>query len=249
MNRLPMNQRLALGLGPLCLALLTACGGGEQSAPDSMAQPAAAPTVCGVDAVATSGPETLLFVGDRDLLVNGYPVMMSLLQSPTGYSHPGYPAPLSLPMHDLRAVSPQGHPQANTLDSMGVEMSSPFNAGSVACVSGISRVFNVNGLDLVSWTSQQMPDVPVERLSASAVNGFEFTHNLGDKQATAVFRISRSALVDPDSAAICHITAAGGVDCATPHVSRSTDDQQWELRLPITAPGVYMLSAEPEPLV
>ena len=152
-------------------------------------------------------------------------------------------------MKALRGVSRYGYPQAETTDSMGVEMGSRFAPGTVGCVSGVSRVINVNGVNLVSWVSQKLPEVPVERLTSAAVNGFEFTHNFASTEAMAVFRIHKSAMVDPASAAICHISGASSVDCATPDVRESTDGQQWELRLPITAPGVYMLSAEQEPLV
>lgn len=256
MNNQSIIRRLGLSVSAMGLALLTACGGGGGSSepvaaqpPQQQVPPAASTSLCGVTPTTQTGPEAFNILANQPAQFNGFDSLITLLTSPTGYSYAGVDVKMNVPMKDLRGVTQYGYPEGETTDSMGVEMGSLFAPGAVGCVTGVSRVVNVNGVSLVSWASQQLPEVPVERLSASAVNGFEFTHNFASTQATAVFRIHKSAMVDPASAAICHISAAGSVDCATPDVRESTDGQQWELRLPITAPGVYMLSAAQEPLI
>lgn len=253
MNSQRIIRRLGLSVSTASLAILTACGGGgsepvASSAPQEVI-PAASVSLCGVTPTTQQGPEAFNLMANQPVQINGFDSLITLLTSPTGYSYAGVDVKMSVPMKDLRGVTQYGYPEAETTDSMGVEMGSRFAPGAVGCITGVSRVANVNGVNLVSWASQQLPEVPVERLSASAVNGFEFTHNFASTEATAVFRIHKSAMVDPASATICHIGSTSSVDCATPDVRESTDGQQWELRLPITAPGVYMLSAQQEPLV
>jgi len=251
------SQRIARSLGwtlsTVGLALLAACGGGGGDSPApavvQVATPAVASTVCGITPTAQTGAEAFSIQATQTMQINGFDTQITLLTSPTGYSYAGVDVRLNVPLLDLRNVNQHGYPEAQMLDTMGIEMGSRFAAGAVGCVAGVTRVFDVNGTSLMSWTSQQMPELPLERLTNSAINGFEFINNFDSTQATAVFRISRSTLVDPASAAICHISAAGAVDCATPNVQASTDGQQWEIRRPITEPGVYMLTASPEPLV
>ncbi len=254
MKNPPGTRHLRLALSALMLTLLAACGGGGGSAEDAagekvpLAWPMAESTVCGQLPVAESGPEAYSVRANERVLLNGYEGSVTLLTSPTGYSYAGLEVALNVPMRDLRNVTQTGYPTADPTDSMGVEMGSAFAPGSVGCVAGVSRVFDVNNVHLVSWTSEKLVDVPVERLLGVAVNGFEFTHNFATTEATAVFRMNKSALSDPAAAAICQITFAGEVDCATPDVRDSSDGQQWELRLPMTTPGVYMLTAGLEQL-
>lgn len=253
MQNPPGARHLSLALSALTLTLLAACGGGgsgEDPASERvpLAWPMAESTVCGLSPVAQSGPEAYSVRANERVLLNGYEGSVTVLTSPTGYSYAGLEVTLNVPMKDLRNVTQNGYPTAESTDSMGVEMGSVFAPGSVGCVAGVSRVFDVNNAHLVSWTSERLIDVPVERLLGVAVNGFEFTHNFATTEATAVFRMSKSALTDPAVAAICQISFSGDVDCSTPDVRESSDGQQWELRLPMTTPGVYMLTADPEPL-
>lgn len=245
-------RRLGLILSAAGLALLTACGGGGENAAvaeNPVVAPAAAPTVCGITPVAQQGAEQFHQYADQRMTISGLDVEIALLTSPNGYSYDGLNLSLSLPMKDLRGVMLHGYPEGETQDSMGVEMGSQFAAGSVGCVAGVSRVFEVNGVSLMSWASAQVPSLPVDQLSSVAVNGFEYMHNFGSKEAMAVFRMSKVTLADPSSAAICHIASNSSVDCATPDVRESANGEQWEFRLPITASGVYMLSAEQEQLM
>lgn len=252
MQKPPVPHHLSLALSALVLTLLAACGGGGGEDPAGekvpLAWPMAESTVCGQLPVAQSGPEAYSVRANQSVLLNGYEGSVTLLTSPTGYSYAGLEVALNVPMRDLRNVTQTGYPTADPTDSMGVEMGSAFAPGSVGCVAGVSRVFDVNNVHLVSWTSEKLVDVPVERLLGVAVNGFEFTHNFATTEATAVFRMNKSALSDPAAAAICQITFSGEVDCATPDVRDSSDGQQWELRLPMTTPGVYMLTASLEHL-
>ncbi|MGI9216357.1 MAG: hypothetical protein ACR2JA_05085, partial [Hydrogenophaga sp.] len=97
-----------------------------------------------------------------------------------------------------------------------------------------------------SWTSAVLINVPVGSLSATAVNGFEYTHNFSEKPATAVFNMSKSALSDSSSVRICHVDRVGTVSCEAPAITG--DDPQWTFKSPITNPGLYLLSASEEPL-
>ena len=111
-----------------------------------------------------------------------------------------------------------------------------FAAGSVGCVTGISRVIDIGTEGapnyLLSWTSAVLPNVPVGSLPNEAVNGFEYTHNFANKDAYAVFRVSKSVLTDINSAQVCHVNRHGAVDCQTPAVTE--EDQQWVLKRAIS---------------
>ncbi len=251
MNRSPIKSSLALSLSTLMLALLTACGGGGDASvavTDPQAQPAAVPTVCGVSAVPTTGAEAYNVVADQTLLVSGVETQMRLLTSPTGYSYGALTVDLALPLEDLREVFSQGYSPQATTDRMGVEMGSAFAAGSVGCVTGISRVIDIGTEGapnyLLSWTSAVLPDVPVGSLPNEAVNGFEYTHNFTNKDAYAVFRVSKSVLTDINSAQVCHVNRNGAVDCRTPAVT--DEGQQWVLKRAISESGIYLLSATRE---
>lgn len=259
MNSQCIIRRLGITFSAMGLALLTACGGGGAdespvasapvAAPAPVVAPATTTPLCGVTPVEQQGPESFSVLANQSMEINGFDARITLLSSPTGYSYAGVDVSLSVPMKDLRGVMQHGYPEADTQDSMGVEMGSRFAPGSVGCVTGVTRVFNVNGATLMSWASAEVPNLPVDQLTSQAVNGFEYVHNFETTEATAVFRMSKVALADPASASICHIAAGGAVDCSTPDVRESADGQRWELRLPITSPGVYMLSANHEQLV
>lgn len=254
MKRHTINSRLALSLSTLMLALLTACGGGGGDsnpvvgAPDPLAQPVAAHTVCGVDSTpvaVAAGAERLDIVDNQTWSINGVDVPIRLLTSLTGYPYDVGSQTLSLPMDDLRAVRIHGYTPSETNNSMGVEMGSTFAAGSVGCINSVSRITDNGTQDspnyLVSWTSAMLTDVPVGSLPDAAINGFEYTHNFTDKPATAVFRISKDTLANTGSAQICHIKASGSVDCAAPVVT--DDGAQWTLQRSISESGIYVLSA------
>lgn len=259
MNRSsPLTARLALSLSTLTLALLTACGGGGDGAPvvgssDSPVQPASAPTVCGIvptPVTVAAGLERLDIVYDLTTEINSVEMPMRLLTSLTGYPYDIGTQSLALPLEDLREVMTHGYIPTETTDRMGVELDSTFAAGSVGCVTGVSRVNN-NGTEaspnyLLSWTSASPTNVPVGSLPGTAVNGFEYTHNFTDKPATAVFRLSKSLLSDSSATAvqICHVNRTGAISCEAPSVT--SDDQQWTFKRAITESGVYLLSAPME---
>lgn len=246
-------SQLARCVSASVLVVLTACGGGGeeasvQTAP-SQATATAASTVCGQVPAAQQGPEAFNVLANQTLLVNGANVQMTLLTSPTGYSFAGVPVTMNLPLFDLREVALHGYPASDNGDSMGVESGSLFAPGSVSCVTGVSRVFDVGGSQLVSWTSQNIPSLPIELLTSTAINGFEYTHNFASTNATAVFRISKAAMSNPSAATICHIVSSGSVNCSAADWSESSDGLRWELRRSLVESGVYMLTAPPETLV
>ncbi|WP_310567447.1 hypothetical protein [Hydrogenophaga sp.] len=258
MNRKPLTSRLALSLSTLTLALLTACGGGGDGAPvvgssDSPVQPASAPTICGVVATpvtVATGLERLDIVYDLTTEINSVEMPMRLLTSLTGYPYDVGTQSLALPLEDLRDVMTHSYTPTETNDRMGVELGSRFAAGSVGCVTGVSRVNNTGSEAspnyLLSWTSAMLTDLPVGSLPGTAVNGFEYTHNFTDKPATAVFRLSKSQLGDSSAVQICHVNRTGAISCEAPVVT--SDDQQWTFKRAITESGVYLLSAPVEPL-
>lgn len=247
MNRLPLNNRIGLSLGSMCLALLTACGGGGDPAEPiqtgALVQPASDTTVCGVEPAAGTGPQSHSVVSDQTLLVHGYDVLMTRLTSPNGFPAGGQPIALRLAMQDLRDVTFTGFTPTVTGNRMGVEVDSALVPGSVACVLGVSRV-NDNGSSLLlSWASEAMPNLAVGQLPTQPVNGFEYIHNLASANATAVFTIAKADLADPAGVSVCHISDAG-VTCNVPTVVDATSD--WTFRLPISQPGVYMMAAAAE---
>jgi hypothetical protein len=253
MNRSSFTSRLALALSTLTLAMLTACGGGSEApvevvAPNPQALPAAVPTLCGVQAVATSGVESFNVLANQTAELNGFATQVTVLTSPAGYSYAGATATMLVPMQDMREVLYHGYTELATPDRMGIEMGSLLAPGSVGCVAGVTRVADVGTAGapnlLVSWASEQLPNLPVDRLPSQAINGFEFINNFADTRATAVFSMSKSLLVDAGSVQICHVGISGTVNCFTPSVTDS--GQQWTFRLPISQPGVYMLSAPRE---
>lgn len=247
MNRLSLNNRIGLGLSSMCLALLTACGGGGDPAETiqtgALAQPASVTTVCGVEPVAGTGPQSHNIVADQTLLVHGYDVLMTRLTSPNGFPAGGDPIALRLAMQDLRDVTFSGYTPTPTSNRMGVEVGSELAAGSVACVLGVSRVTDNGSSSLVSWASDAIPNLPVGQLLSQPVNGFEYIHNLTSANATAVFTVAKADLAVAIGVSVCHI-GSGGVACNVPTVVDAGSD--WTFRLPISQPGVYMLAAPTE---
>ncbi len=241
MHHRPFGSRLSLALGSLTLTLLTACGGGggeEAPSPPPLATPAAMP-VCDVTGVPRPGPELFNLLANQPAEINGYEARVTLLTSPPGYSYAGLTIQMTVPMYDMRATLNPGFSQQETPNRMGVEMSSLLAPGSVGCVAGVTRVMEESSNVQVVWSSGTLPQIPLDQLPASAVNGFEFTHNFASTHATAVFRMSKSGLADTGSVRICHVGSS--VTCFTPAV---TDDETlWTFRLPITQPGIYLLSA------
>lgn len=253
MQRHNTNTRLGLALATMGLALLTACGGGgETSLPDVVSQlpvtPAAAPTICGASTVATTGAPAHQVSNDTTVVLNGVATQVSLVTSPTGYPFDGQPISLVLPMEDMREVMFQGYTPQTTADSMGVDTPSRLAAGAVGCVNSVARVFN-SGTDalpnyLLSWTSAAVTDLPLGLVPEHILNGFEFTHNFATTSATAVFRVSKTTLVDAAGAQICHVDSAAAVTCSAPVVTDG--GEQWSLTLPIASAGVYLLVAPRE---
>lgn len=254
MHRQTLNQRIGLTLSALSLTLLAACGGGGEQALSGgadpvVAQPASVTTMCGVEPVATSGPQLYTVLGNQPMEINEYEVLVTRLTSPGGYPFAGQPdATLLVPMEDLRNVSFTGYTPTTTDNRMGVNMSSNLAAGSVACVAGVSRIneaYDVfgNPKPVVVWDSAAEPSMPVGSLSSQPINGFEYIHNLATTQATAVFTMAKTELADPASATICRLSSAGA-DCRAPTVVDA--GSRWTLQLPITQSGVYMLAAPPE---
>ena len=256
MNRQHTNTRLGLALSTIGLALLTACGGGgeDTSVSDSLVTPAAVSTVCGMAPTVASveeGYEQSLLEENVALVINGYNALISRLSSATGYPYDISQLPLlKLPMEDLREFTTLGYTAQPTDNQMGVELaSSRLDAGSVGCVAGISRVQsatdgNNQPITLVSFTGSELSTLPLSSLEGAVVNGFEFIHNFTGTNATAMFRMNMSELTDAGAARICRINDASSVTCTVPTVGNN--GTQWTLRTPISAPGIYMLTAPQE---
>lgn len=248
-----IKHRIGLTFSALSLALLTACGGGgsepAETAPPPQTASAATTTICGVQMTATEGPAAHQVSSNQTMMVNGYETLISLVTSATGYPYDGgLPVVLSLPLEDLREAPFQGYSPHATLDSMGVELGSRFKAGAVGCVGSVSRANNLGTTlspnYLLSWASATLPSVPLADLPSNAINGFEFLNNFESTQATAVFRMDKSNVADPANVRICHINSSGSTHCNAPTVTQ--DALQWIFKLPITAPGVYLISAPRE---
>ncbi len=259
MQRPQFHQRLGLGLCVLTAALLAACGGGGESgsaaqdplaALDQVVPPAAVPTICGVEAIAVSGAPAYTVSNNQTLTINAYQAPISLLTSPTGYPFDApLPASLGLPLQDLREISYEGYSTQGTDNRMGIEMGTRMNAGTVACIAGVSRVMTSgSNTALVSLSSESVPTLPLDSLPGELVNGFELIHNLPATQATAVFTMSKAELSDASQAYVCHVSGADsiGVSCSVADAAQSTATS-WILRSGISAPGVYVLVAPREP--
>lgn len=244
----PVKQAISA----LALALLAACGGGggetAVNEPAPLATGAAAPTLCGVQIAPTIGAPSYTQIGNQTMLINGLEARISLVTSPTGYPFDGAAVNLNLPLDDLRETPFLGFNPDTTPNSMGVELGSRFAPGAVACISGVSRAINI-GTDvspnfLVSWGSATLPSVPLSGLPTQAINGFEFLNNVQPTQASAVFRMVKTAQADPATVRICHIDRNAATTCHVPSVTQDT--LQWIFRLDITEQGVYILSAPRE---
>lgn len=273
MNSHRLSARLGIALSTIGVALLSACGGGGsadvgtaseaagQSPVAAAAQDSTAPAVqniCGVDAVVSSAIPSYSTPANPTMVINDYTTPIALLTSLSGYPYFGSaPTSLSLPMQDLREVAALGY-QASTTHSMGVEVSSPFAAGTVACVAGISRVQSGTNadtgqpVDLVSLSSSTIANLPVDieteagQPGLKVINGFEFMHNITGQGATAVFRLDSAALTDPTTARIC-LVAADSITCNAAD-SIGAEAGQWVLRAPVSQAGVYVLAAASETL-
>lgn len=239
-----------LTLSALGLTLLTACGGGggeEPSVTPAPTEEIATPsvvTICDVQATATTGPESHQVSPSQTVEIDGFSTQFSLVTSPAGYPYDGAPVRLSIPLEDLRDVAQRGYTPQSTLDSMGIETGSRFQAGSVGCVRGVSRVKN-NGTDInpsyeFTWASETIANVPVNDVPNFAVNGFEFLNNFGTTAATAVFRMEKALVSDESAVRVCHVTSSQ-IDCLVPTVI--DDGTQWVFTSPVAQTGVYVLSA------
>lgn len=248
MNRRTTSHRLGLCLSSIGFALLTACGGGGEPVPATVnfpqAMPAPVPTVCGLDAMASATAGSPLVDENRTIRLHDYEVPMVLLTAANGLQQ-AEPVRLSMELEDMRNVTFTGYTPAFSAGDMGVELSGSLPTGSVGCLMGVARVFNI-GTEatpnlLVSWSSSEINSLPVGSLGSQAVNGFEFVHNLGPAQATAIFRVDKAVLDNASGVSICHIISESSVDCRAARISE--DDLQWTFRRDISAPGVYMLAA------
>jgi hypothetical protein len=243
---------VAQAISALALALLAACGGGggetAVNEPAPLATSAATSTLCGVQVAPTVGAPAHTVSNNQMMLVNGLEARISLVTSPTGYPFDGVAVNLNLPLDDLRETPFLGFDPETTPNSMGVELGSRFAPGAVACISSVSRAINI-GTDLspnflVSWGSATLPSVPLGGLPTQAINGFEFLNNAQPTQASAVFRMIKTALADPATVRICHIDRNAATTCHVPTVTEDT--LQWIFRLDITEQGIYILSAPRE---
>lgn len=249
------TNRLGLALSTIGMALLTACGGGGSGSgvgetPEIVmvqppAEPAAVTSICGASTLPQEGLEMHQTSHDETAIINGVTTPASIVTSAAGYPYDGAPITLTLSMDDLRGVMFEGYTPGTTGNSMSVETPSRLAAGSVGCLVGVSRLIN-NGTEalptyLLSWTSSKISDLPVGLVPDEIVNGFEFMHNFSSTAAKAVFRMSKTSLADPSAARICHVASTTSVSCSAPTVSESTDS--WTFTQPISAPGVYLLSA------
>lgn len=247
-----ITQPVAQAISALALALLTACGGGggETTAnePAPLATSTVTPTLCGVQIAPTVGAPSYTQIGNQTMLVNGLETRISLVTSPTGYPFDVATVNLNLPLDDLRETPFLGYNPDTTPNSMGVELGSRFAPGAVACISGVSRAINIGTEGSpnfrVSWGSTLLPSVPLSGLPTQAINGFEFLTNAQPTQASAVFRMVKTAQADPATVSICHIDSNAATTCRVPTVTEDT--LHWIFRLVITEQGVYMLSAPRE---
>jgi hypothetical protein len=247
-----ITKPVTQAISALALALLAACGGGggetAVNEPAPLATSAATTTLCGVQPSPTVGAPAHTISNNQTMLVNGLEARISLVTSPTGYPFDGEAVNLNLPLNDLRETPFLGYNPDNTPNSMGVELGSRFAPGAVACIGSVNRAINI-GTDLspnflVSWGSVTLPSVPLSGLPTQAINGFEFLTNVLPTQASAVFRMVKTAQADPATVRICHIDRDAATTCHAPSVTQ--DSLHWIFRLDITEQGVYILSAPRE---
>lgn len=248
-----IHTRLGTALGALGLALLTGCGGGGGEAPTTLAAPAVdqpaavVATVCGVEPKITSSPGYEVQT-NQTVLLGGLESLISRVISFGGDIADSEPVRLSLTMQDMRETSEQGYDPVETSDSMGVEMASAFQPGSVACVNGLARVINtgteVSPNYLLSWASQTLPMVPLGDIPNSIVNGFELLGNVVPSNAQAVFKVDKAMINTTDTVQICQVTSNTSASCNLAAVEPEMEgDTQWTFKAPITGNGIYVLSA------
>lgn len=252
MNSTAFRRHLGLTLGAMGLVSLTACGGGDPlppvaAVPTDSTTRAAAASLCGVQVAPAAGAESYTVTSTQD----GANTLVSAVTSTQGHAAANETVSLAVPLVDLREVSHQPVLSPNaTGDTMGVEMSSHFEPGSVGCVNGVARVTKIgtaaNESYLLSWSNDTMPYVPVDAIPDEAINGFQFVNNFSSTSAIAVFQISKEKLVHAEGVKVCHFASTTSWNCSTPTVQH--DDDQWTFRLPISQSGVYVLSAPRETL-
>lgn len=246
-----IHTRLGTALGALGLALLTGCGGGGDpvtSDAPAVDQPAAVvTTVCGVEPQITSTPGYEVQT-NQTVLLGGLESLISRVLSFGGNATGGATVPLNLAMQDMREAIEQGYHPAEPSGSMGVEMASAFQSGSVACVNGLARVINtgteVSPNYLLSWASQTLPTVPLGDIPNSIVNGFELLGNVVPSNAQAVFKVDKTMINSIATVQICQVTSNTSASCNLAAVEPEMEgDTQWTFKAPITGNGIYVLSA------
>jgi len=252
MNRTNIKTQLGLTFSTLALALLTACGGGGDPAPagasPNLATVASVPTVCGVPAAPTSGPSGYKVTSNESVLLDGIEHLISKVVALSGNTNAGETVQLTVPLEDLREVLFQGYTPTSSTDSMGVQMGSRFQPGSVGCVSSVARIVNTGSQAsptyLLSWKSDAFSSIPLGGPDEQLINGFAFVSNFEATSAVAVFHMSKEKLQTTDGLQVCQVTSTTSRTCTVPTVEQ--DATQWTFKLPITQSGVYLLSAPRE---
>lgn len=237
----------------LSATLLAACGGGGDDSPLQpvalakptavLAQLEAVSGQCGLSSLATQalGGQTALNVNSTTVNINGYDQPLAYLVS-GDYFETRIRQDILLPQADLRAPVVFLEPGSNT---MGVAMTGPYLLGSVACVRSVGRAWPIASPTTanydVTWSSSGQPSLPVQTLPNPPVNGFEFVGNFDAQNFSAQFRLAAHSVNDPAAARICRY--AGGTDwaCVVPSVNQ--EGASYVFSTPLSAQGVYMLSA------
>jgi hypothetical protein len=226
--------------------LLSACGGGgggEDSAPVSEAAQQAPATynACGMDSAARYQGNGYFIAEEVLRTIEQQQFLVTSVESPRGQSGSSSFA-LDLPMSDYRAYYDEHAVYVpGSVGGMGIQATDSFAADSVGCVIPVSNlVDNGSPQGLLSWRSASITTVGTTQFQNAVIDGFEYLGNFVPQDMASVFHISRSALPDPNIAAICHIAPTAQTwSCEVPNVTGT--DTEWRLTGTGHGKGIYVL--------
>ncbi|MCU0926524.1 MAG: hypothetical protein MUF44_10965 [Hydrogenophaga sp.] len=239
---------MSVVVGVLGAVLAAGCGGGGGEAVSSPPTPAPDPSRsadvqqlasvvsrCGVSRFEDFGA-TSINSGSFLATFGGHTQVVGYVAS-GDYFDTSVRMDLAIPETDFRATSLElGH----QTHRMGVAINGPFLLGALACIKGTARMTVVDGRNEVSWFSDALSRLPVNRLPGVPVAGLEFFGNFHPGSPAVYFTLDAAVVSHTATMSLCRLEGTERWICEP--VQGIFNGLTHTFSSPVAGHGVYVLT-------
>jgi hypothetical protein len=127
---------------------------------------------------------------------------------------------------------------------MGLHFPSALPSGGVVCVAPVSWLRPIPGslYSSLAWASLDSDPLPVDRLGATPIDGFELVANFAIPGGQVYFIALKSMVADPARVRVCRLDGAStSWSCSAPAVTDRTD--RWLFTVQAADRGAWVLAS------